>query len=105
MPPKRPHSPHRKPAALYQTAIDFSAPPPEPERRAEPKPAAKIEETGPDAEAYRVKDGYRNPYKRVVNWVILYPNGTELATVTTKRGACKIAELLNARDGQDAPRR
>ena len=100
MPQKRPHRPHRK-HALYQTAIEFDPSPPEPER----KPAAKVEEASPDADAYSVKHGYRNPYGRTVDWVILDPHGTELAKVTTKKGARKIIELLNAREGQDTQER
>ncbi len=78
--------------AAGQQRLDFDAAP-------EPiAPAPHVEEAAPE---YGFKDGYRNPYKRVVNWVILDPHGTELATVTTKKGAKELTRRLNAKGGQD----
>ncbi len=100
MPPRTNHRPTYTTTgpAAGQQRLNFDAAP-------EPAaPAPRVEESAP-AYAYGIKDGYRNPYNRVVDWVILDPHGTELAKVTTKRGAKKLVDLLNAKGGQDGAAR
>jgi hypothetical protein len=73
-----------------QQFIDFDAEP-EPAPKA-PAPVLHVEESPP---GYRFTNGYENTYGRIVNWVILNPQSTELATVKTKKGAKAIVERLN----------
>lgn len=77
-----------------QTAIDFDAPGPEPVEAASND--VVTERSGPQ---YSIKTGWIDTAGKTRTWVLCEPTGVHLAEITTKRGATKLADLLNRAEG------
>lgn len=82
--PRRLHS-----HSTEQTIIDFDAPPPEPvtlssQQVAEPEPPE-----------YSVSPAWIDTAGRTRTWSLTDPHGTQMAEITTKRDAHKLAVLLS----------
>ncbi len=90
MPPRRAHYSTRD-----QTVIDFDAPAPEPVEPVANDVVAERSAAERSAPEYSVATGWIDTAGKTRTWLLRDPHGTQLAEITTKRDARKLADLLN----------
>jgi hypothetical protein len=82
-----------------QTVMDYDAPALAPIKTV----SSEVEEerSGPE---YTIKTGWVDTAGKTRTWILCEPSGVELAAITTRSGAKKLADLLNRAESNERER-